>query len=141
MTLSESSSLTPEQLRVAVAERLGWTEVEWQSCPSGIILFGYEPGTILNESSVKFGDKEGVVMTLGRKAKRAVPNYPESRDACAEMRKQLNSIQAVKFVQVLKTLIRSTEGRIEDSEIFELIDANGTLQCRAFLAVTENRNE
>lgn len=123
MTLDESASLTPEQLRVAVAERLGW---------DGFIqddddLYGLPPGS----------------PTIGVVLNEVVPDYPESRDACATFEATLTGKQRAKYVYLLREIHGARVGDL-DSLIAaneELAFSDGTQRCRTFLAVTENRNE
>lgn len=144
MTLDKSASLSPEQLRVAVAERLGWKWARytlhsdpdyrlWKTIPNH--------AWILETPATKPTAKVALENT---------PNYPESRDACATFEATLTDEQQDEYAHHLSQLVpqRLNCGPVTDDgpdimvhREFDLINAKAELRCRAFLAVSGNRNE
>lgn len=123
MTLDESASLSPEQLRVAVAERLGWyieRTVGYEGANGELVLdCGRPPGA----------PKWNPLQKL--------PNYPESRDACAEFEATLTDTQREKYCALLMPQWDDEERAIW-RDVWDATTAEATQRCRAFLAVSEN---
>lgn len=135
MTLSESASLTPEQLRVAVAERLGWTK-----------------GPVTPEQSALYGLPRNSLAWFppGKSEWEELdsPDYPNDREACEEFEKVIDTWDMdtrSKWMDFLALTCAWPETKNAADLRFETqyltARASATQRCRAFLAVTENRNE
>ena len=85
MTLEQVKAMTDEELRIRVAELLGWTN-------------------ICEESHYSYDDMEHCDVLCGVSktgCKDEVPNYPRDLNACHKMEETLTDIQFCKYVQIL----------------------------------------
>jgi hypothetical protein len=127
--------MTPDEMRIAVAEACGWTEVAWEESGIGVYLFGYPPGTVKPEtSSIDFA---GLVMTLGRKAKTHAPDYPADLNAMHEAEKVLTNEQFDRYRVDLWTVVGNQDFAFEGcaplTAVRCFISATAAQRCEAFL--------
>lgn len=79
--------MTPEKIRIAMAEACGWTRVEWYEDNSGPpILHGFPPTQVGYSAT---GDWQAIT----KEHTSHVPNYPEDLNAVHEAEKTLDRVK------------------------------------------------
>lgn len=101
------SSLSPEQIRVIIAEACGWTFK--YNIAGGMAV--YTP--------------EGMLKSRGGKHWVHLPNYPSDLNACAEMEKVLTEEQLDIYVRALV--------RLQKQGGLRVFMSSPLMRCRAFL--------
>jgi len=113
-------NLTNEEIRIKVAESLGWHEKP-------------EPVGSANATAWWKGSDRYPSYLM------PVPNYPESLDACAEFRKTLTDTEKERYVWWLNHLHPSADIHYSElqkdvrREVFDLIDVKPIEHCLAYL--------
>ena len=127
MTLEQVKQLSDNEIRIKVAELLGWADlVEARNSPDAekfrLMLVGpfALTGTTPNGTACW-----------------RVPNYPQDLNACAEMEETLDDSQKDNFEYVLGIVI----GPGREHWRWHLLHATARQRCEAFIAVKERERE
>lgn len=120
--------MTKDEIRIAVAEAMGWTRMDEDFNPGvhGKTLFTC--GTSLQGTPPCDKDKPE-----DDQAYEKVPNYPESLDACAEFERALTEDECVEYNSWLVSVIGPTV-RLAKSDTWTW-GALPMQRCEAFLRV------
>ena len=126
--------MTNEEIKIKVAESLGWTHVQ-PIRYHGIKIVGVPPDA--REPDLNFPTSDPDIWCA------PVPNYPESLDACAEFRKTLTDTEKERYVWWLNHLHPSADIHYSElqkdvrREVFDLIDVKPIEHCVAYLKMKE----
>jgi hypothetical protein len=102
--------MTTEQIRIAVAEEMGWTNLT---------------------SDGAYGHKEEL---CGKSGRCTTPNYPADLNSCAEMRKSLTKEEREKYAEYLLEETQAEDDRPLDIA-WSSADATALMHCRVYLRV------
>ena len=116
MTLEQIKAMTDDELRIKVAELMGWVSVPHRTRP----LTG-------KEFSV---DTQGTAWT---ELPYEMPNWPGDLNACAEMEDTLDDSQKDSFEYLLGIVIGPGRERWR----WHLLHATARQRCEAFIATKE----
>ena len=107
--------MTPEQMRIKIAEACGWTDCK---IIGNTRQFGIPP------CNVNAGDNY-----------RLLPDYLNDLNACHEMEKMLNEDQREIYAQILTGMsLCDRDGRMDWGGVFdEVAHVTATQRCEAFL--------
>ena len=119
MTLQQIQALTDDEIRVRVAELIGWTkrrEVE-----ADYWVWDSPHGTLMGQSML--------------------PNYPADLNACHEIAMSLDrdSLQYSAYCSAVNQIIAITNSA-KNARPIQAIDATARARCEAFLAVMQAGN-
>ena len=135
MTLEQIKQLSDDEIRIKVAELLGWQCVTEEETSDGIDWAGFSPDGTLN-SGVNAGEYRG----YGSCGYRFVlPNYPHDLNACAAMEDTLDDSQKDSFEYLLGIVIGPGRERWR----WHLLHATARQRCEAFIVTKarETKNE
>lgn len=125
------SKMTPEQLRIAVAEVLGWrkAKIDKASCGGAVYeTVWFEPGYEPSEQTADW---------IARNGRINPPNYPSDLNACAEMEAFLRNNQ-FHYVDYPHQLFKVVTGKKWNGDMgyffFNIVNASALDRCLAFLA-------
>lgn len=107
MTLEQIQSLTDDEIRVRVAEIMGWSEISTRC------MWGLPPGA----------EDDGTEDSL-----KHFPNYPADLNACADMECMLTDAQWITYIARLHNDVVIYPTRLA-------VAATARQRCEAFLAV------
>lgn len=117
--------MTPEQIRVAVAEELGWRVVE------GTLAF--PPKTLIDEWLASLPKEQAdQVMAVDYCE---IPNYDSDLNACHEMEKMLKDTERVKYGGVLHEMYNKSDTGLTCHPCYFALTATPLQRCEAFLRV------
>jgi hypothetical protein len=112
------TELTPDELRIEVARLLGIK----------VVRLDNEGQQSSDGNGVLYGDHK------------PLPNYPASLDACAELRKHVESLGLHgQFMYHLRELVKA-EYQINGAATWYMVDASAKNTCIAFLQTMRQEN-
>lgn len=126
MTLEQVKVLTDEELRIKVAELLGWQCIVSEEISDGMDLVGFSPdGTF--DTAVNAGEYRGYG-SLGYRF--VLPNFTKDLNECHEMEKALWSApdRWLKYVDLLQT-----RKDYENGAACAWVSATARQRCEAFI--------
>lgn len=117
-TPSDGRAMSDEQLRIAVAEAMGWTDIAVNPFAPNPPLCGFHNATGKTPAS-NGGSKWGI------------PNFPASLDACASFEATLTKEQRFPY---RRSLCQQVGGCSTNLKSFEQITSTARQRCLAYLA-------
>ena len=121
--------MTADQIRITVAEAMGWTKRE-------VFESSFRNPEEQVSRGMKWHDPKGIV--------RYPPSFAEDLNACAEMRRTLTNDEREDFASCLEAICSAGQlsmaaldphGVTDYAELFDILDATALQQCEAFLRV------